>query len=118
MFCLDTYALIEIANSNPKFAFLIKEDFVIPSTTLAEFFWVLKRDKQDAYSWIAKLIPFCVQIPLESMIKAQEFRFLHRSQNLSFFDAAGYVFSLENDYVFVTGDKEFRNLKGVRHITK
>ena len=46
MYCLDTYALVEIAEGNPKFTFLIEEKVIIPGTTLAEFYWVLLNKRQ------------------------------------------------------------------------
>ena len=120
MYCLDTYALIEIAEGNPKFSFLIREEFVIPSTTLAEFYWVLIRDKskEEADFWGEKLLSSSVDIPVVVMLKSQNFRHANKKQNLSFFDSVGYIFAQENNYIFVTGDKEFKNFKGVKHITK
>ena len=120
MYCLDTYALVEIAEGNPKFVFLLKEKFVIPSITLAEFFWVVLRDKseEDAVYWSEKLLSFSVDVSISTLIRAQKFRYVNRKRNISFFDSAGYFFAQDNDYLFVTGDKEFKNMKGVTHIVK
>jgi len=120
MYCLDTYALIEIAEGNPKFSFLIKEDFIIPSTTLAEFSWVLLKNKNrdDVEYWIKKLSNFSSDVKKEIMIKSQIFRYLNKKRDLSFFDCVGYIFSKENNYIFVTGDKEFKDLEGVKFIQK
>jgi predicted nucleic acid-binding protein len=46
-----------------------------------------------------------------------KFRIENRKQNLSFFDCAGYVFAMENGMTFVTGDREFRNMKGVEFVS-
>ena len=120
MYCLDTYALIEIANGNPKFSFLMREEFMIINTTLAEFYWVLLREKgkEDAEYWVDKLSNFTLNITKEIMLKAQNFRFVNKKKNLSFFDCVGYIFSKENNYIFVTGDKEFKDLEGVEFIQK
>lgn len=119
-YCLDTYALIEIAQANPKFTFLFKEDFIIPSTTLAEFYGVLLRNKgkDEAEIWVEKLSGAATGTPLSIMLRAQSFRFIHKQRNISFFDGVGYCFAQENNMFFVTGDKEFKELKGVRYITK
>ena len=37
---------------------------------------------------------------------------------ISFFDAVGYVYSRENNYKFVTGDKEFEKLPNVQFMKK
>ena len=120
MYCLDTYALIEIARGNPKFTFLINEDFVISNLTLAEFYWVLIRDagQDEADYWINKLSDFSADVSLNILLKAQRFRYLNRKKDISFFDSAGYIFSKENKYIFVTGDKEFKDLSDVKFITK
>ncbi len=120
MFCLDTYALVEIAVANPKFTFLIREDYVIASTTFAEFYWVLLREKgkETAAYWADKLRPYVQEVTSAMMLKAMEFRLEHKPKNLSFFDCAGYIFSREQGYIFVTGDKEFRDFQKVRFIQK
>ena len=120
MYCLDTYALIEIALGNPKFSFLLTQDVVIPATTLAEFFWVLLRDKnkEEAEHWSAKLLPLTKPISPQLLLNAQQFRYDEKKHDLSFFDAVGYTFAQEQKSVFVTGDKEFKGRKGVRFIQK
>lgn len=120
MYCLDTYALVEIMEGNPKFAFLLEEDFVIPNTTLAEFYWTLlkERGKETADYWYGRLGSFCIDVSVIILIKAQSFRYLNRKKDVSFFDCVGYIFAKEHKYLFVTGDKEFKKLKGVKHITK
>lgn len=119
-YCLDTYALVEIAQANPRFIFLFKEDFIIPSTTLAEFYGVLLRTKgkDEAERWVEKLSGSTTSIPLSIMVQAQLFRFTNKSKNISFFDGVGYCYAQENNLLFVTGDREFKDLKGVKHITK
>tara|TARA_Y100000310_G_scaffold345481_1_gene465490 strand:+ start:2828 stop:3190 length:363 start_codon:yes stop_codon:yes gene_type:complete len=120
MYCLDTYALIEIAIGNPKFAFLMKEQYVIPNTTLGEFCWVLIKEDNEhvADLWTSKLKNRSVLVSTETILKAQFFREKNKKKNLSFFDCAGYQFALDKKYEFVTGDKEFKNLPGVKFIPK
>ena len=38
MYCLDTYALIEIHNQSVKYAKFKEKEFVIPESTMAEFY--------------------------------------------------------------------------------
>ncbi len=120
MYCLDTYALIEICRGNPKFSFLMNEDIVIPNTTLAEFYWVLikNKDNDEAKQWCERLLNFTVDVKKELLLKAQNFRYLHRKRDISFFDSVGYVFSVENNSLFVTGDKEFKEMDNVKFISK
>lgn len=113
--CLDTYALVEIANENPAFAEYVNVDFVITDLTMAEFFTVLLREEDEkvASYWFKKLKPYCVRFDVDVLVEAVKFRWAHRKQGISFFDAVGYLFALKNGMRFVTGDKEFEDFVGV-----
>jgi hypothetical protein len=113
--CLDTYALIEIRNGNLKFADYLNSIFVIADITLAEFYGVVLRDQgeEKADFWKKKLENYSIQVTLSTLIEAVKFRYKNKEKNLSWVDAIGYIFSLENGYYFVTGDKEFEKLKNV-----
>ena len=113
--CLDTYALVEIYLGNEKFAEYLNADFIINDLTLAEFYGVLLKEygEGEAELWLKKLERYSVQVTRRVLVEAIKFRQEHKKQNVSFFDAVGYVFSLKNGYHFVTGDKEFENLPNV-----
>src|SRR3989339_668827 len=113
--CFDTYALMEIFDGNPKFEKYINSDFVITDLTLVEFYNVIlkKYDERTAEYWFKKYMNYSVSVDKWVLKEAIKFKFEKRKTNISFFDAVGYVFSLSNNYPFVTGDKEFENLKGV-----
>ena len=113
--CLDTYALIEIYLGNEKFAGYLNVEFVINDLTLAEFYGVLLREygEGEAELWFKKLERYSVQVNNKILIEAVKFRHTNKKQNISFFDAVGYIFSLKNGYIFVTGDKEFEKFANV-----
>jgi len=113
--CLDTYALIEISNGNPKFAEYLNSDFVITDLTLAEFYSVILREynEQTADYWFKKFEQYVVIADKLILKEAVKFRYEHKKSDISFFDAVGYIFSLKKGYLFVTGDKEFENFKNV-----
>ena len=112
---MDTYALVEIANKNPKFAKYVNIDFVISDLILAEFYAVLLREEGEAVAdyWFKKLEDYSVVADKEILREAVKFRQKHKKQGISFFDAAGYIFALKNGFKFVTGDKEFENFSNV-----
>lgn len=118
MKCLDTYPLVEIATGNDRFAFLLNGDFVVTDTTIAEFYYVLlqRYDVSTADFWYKKFAPYCVTASKDILIEAMKFRHSNKKKDLSFFDCVGYVFAVENNYEFVTGDKEFQNLKNVAYL--
>jgi predicted nucleic acid-binding protein len=118
--CLDTYALLEIYLGNEKFLPYTNISFVITDITLAEFFGVMLREygEDEATFWYDKLKDYSVHVKKEILIKAVRFRQKHIKQRISFFDAVGYIYSIENGYKFVTGDKEFENFDGVEFLRK
>ena len=120
MNCLDTYALVELSDGNPKFSILIKEEFVITDPTMAEFYIIMrkKHNDQTAQYWHKKLAPFCKPVARQTLINALIFREENRKEDISIFDAIGYEFTRENKHVFVTGDKAFRNKEGALFIQK
>ncbi len=118
MKCLDTYALVEINNGKPEFTGLLNEDLVITDVTMAEFYAVMYRayNLRTADYWHKKLSFFCRPVSREILLKASKFRVDNNKQDLSFFDCVGYIYALENNMKFVTGDKEFRFREGVEFI--
>jgi len=117
---LDTYALIEIKNENPKFAHLLNKPFIIVDSTIAELYIVLMKaeGEEEARYWYKRFSFYCKPIDKETMIKSLKFREMNKKENISIFDAFGYIFARENNYVFVTGDKEFKHKEGVEFIQK
>lgn len=118
--CMDTYALVEIAEANPKFAPYLNVEFVITELTLAEFYGVLLRDKnlETAEYWYKVFEPYGVPVEKALLIEAVRFRYQHRKSDISFFDAVGYIFATKHGYPFLTGDKEFENFAGVEFVKK
>ncbi|MFH1306508.1 MAG: PIN domain-containing protein [Candidatus Micrarchaeota archaeon] len=118
MYCLDTYALVEIHDGNKNYLKFLGEEFVIPYPSLAEFYYVMiKRfNEKTANFWIEKLKLHSKPVSLSIWLEAVKFKHDHKKENLSFFDCVGYMFSLKSGYSFVTGDKAFVHKKGVKFI--
>lgn len=117
---LDTYVLCEISKANTAFSKYLTTPFVINELTLTEFYGVILREYDEATAdyWYRRLLPYAKQISLAILIKAIKFKIKHNKQEISFFDAAGYVFAAENKMLFVTGDKEFKSLPYVEFVNK
>ena len=113
--CLDTYALVEISEGNPDFVAYLSEDITITELILAEFYALMLRrfGEKTALYWLRKLQPYAVKVEFDPLIDAMSFREKNKQKNLSFFDEVGYIFAVRNNFVFVTGDKEFEHLKQV-----
>lgn len=118
MDCLDTYALVELHNGTPAFSSLLNDPFVITDMTLAEFYGLLYRrhGRTTADYWLRKFEPYTVRVETRTLIDAIRYRADFANEDLSFFDCVGYMHSLQHGLLFVTGDKAFKNKKGVRFI--
>jgi len=118
MKCLDTYSLVEIHNGNPQFAKILNDKVAITEITMSEFYGYLyqKHNEKTADYWLRKLSFYLHKVPIEVLVKAVKYRIDNKKQKLSFFDCAGYVFAVENDMVFLTGNKEFKNKKGAEFL--
>ena len=118
--CLDTYALWEIQFENPKYAFLLNQPFVITNWTLIEFYKTMLKQfgKEIAMLWHEKFKPHCKEVGIDVLIKSVDFQHENKKDDMSLFDCVGYLFSLENNFKFVTGDKAFKNKEMVLFIQK
>lgn len=116
--CLDTYALVEISKGNLNFISYLSLETTIPNLIMAEFYAVILRehDEKTADYWFKEFERFIIPVNMEILIKAVKYRQENKKQNLSFFDCIGYIFALENNMKFVTGDKEFKDKPNVEWI--
>ena len=118
MRCLDTYALIEMLEGNPAYSEIIRGEFVVPDSTLAEFYLMMckKPNEKTAKYWLERFRPYSRPAGLDIWIEALRYRAAHKPAKLSIFDCVGYAYSRANKCLFVTGDKEFRGVEGVEFI--
>ncbi|MBI2077877.1 MAG: PIN domain-containing protein [Euryarchaeota archaeon] len=113
-FFLDTYALIEIAKGNKKFAGYL-EDAATGPCNLLEFHFCLARDHGDevADRWFGSLRSLLLDLTDADLPAASRLRRAERRRGLSYIDALGYVMAGQRGLRFVTGDKGFRGLDNV-----
>ena len=116
MYCLDIYALMEILHKNPSFDEFLDADWLIIDATLAEFYMVLHRKfgQKTAEYWWSKFEPMTRPLHAKVWLSAVRLRLHTPKQRLSIYDCLGYCFAQEHGYIFVTGDKQFKNKKGVK----
>ncbi len=114
----DTYALIEMTKSSPAYAIFINEPIVTTKFNLAEVFYALLEQfgGEKAKSVFAKFRNFEVDIPDDVLFKAMLFRLKNRKKGLSYTDCIGYIFALENDMTFLTGDNAFEGMENVEFV--
>ncbi|MBR9703664.1 type II toxin-antitoxin system VapC family toxin [Candidatus Woesearchaeota archaeon] len=88
------------------------------SSNLAEVYYVLLRifNKKTADHFFNKIKEIAQDIPQEIIPEAMQFRYEHRKKKFSHADALGYTYARKHNITFVTGDKAFKGLEGVRVI--
>ena len=114
-YLFDTYALIAMIEGNSAYNKYLGVEGITLSGNLAELFWFfLKRhDEKTASYFHERFLRFTVDFPSGLVDKAMIFRYKHKKLGLSPFDSFGYIYALENDMIFLTGDRAFKGLKNV-----
>ncbi len=117
-FFLDTYALVEIIKGNPKYCVFSSEECGTCLLNLYELYYQLLKDygKEVAEQQFKQFNILKIEISEEIIPKASSFKLRYRKQNISYADALGYTLARENNLLFVTGDKEFKNISHVEWV--
>ncbi|MFH1521207.1 MAG: PIN domain-containing protein [Candidatus Micrarchaeota archaeon] len=120
MYFLDSYAMIEYLKGNPKYVKIIdKNDICTSDFQLIElyYFGIKDIDEETAEKYYEAFSSIKVEIPEKTLKNAMKTRleFQKKKLNLSYVDAIGYQFSLDNNIRFVTGDMAFKGLDSVEY---
>ncbi|MEK6979165.1 MAG: PIN domain-containing protein [Candidatus Micrarchaeota archaeon] len=121
MYYLDTYALIEYLKGNPKYKRYIEYAISTSRFNLMELYYASLRDSDEetAERDYETFVPAEVEIPERTLKNAMKFRLdlqQKKKANLSYVDAIGYRYALENKLKFLTGDKAFEGLENVEFV--
>jgi len=114
----DTYALIEITKNNPNYLKFIEEIIVTTRFNLAELIYIILSEKGEpsAKQAFAKFRGAEIDVSDDVLFKAMLFRFKNKKKNLSYVDCIGYIFALENNLKFLTGDDAFEGMENVEFV--
>lgn len=110
----DSCAFIHIIEHNTS----LDSNITTLTTNLAEVYYVLLRlyNQKTADHFFKKIKEITRDVPEELVPEAMQFRYEHRKKNFSYADALGYTYARKHNITFVTGDKAFKGLEGVRVI--
>ena len=116
----DTYAIIEIAEGNPRYEQYREIDFATARLNIVEFHYRMLRyfNEQTAEASIEKMWNNAVEFDKDTMVEANKFRLKNKSKKLSTTDCIGYIYALKHGMLFLTGDKEFEGLPHVEFVKK
>ena len=111
----DTYALIEILEENPNYLSLKDKLYVTSRLNLLELHYHLlkKFDLKCAEDIFKEFRERCVLFEDEDYKLASLFRYKYKKMKFSYIDCLGYIYSLRNNFPFVTGDNAFEGFDNV-----
>ena len=120
VFFYDTYAIMSLIEGNKNYEQYTNNIITMSILNLAELYNIFLRShgKRTADYWAKKLNFNFIDIDGDSIIKAVEFRFLNKKENLSLTDCVGYILALKNNLKFLTGDGKFENKENVEFVKK
>jgi len=113
----DTYAIIELLKHNP--AYKTYEDYPLITTILHKIelsWWGLLKYNQEFANILLQSIVHTQEITNDVIRDAILFRQQFKKRDLSYADAIGYAFARRHDLLFLTGDRQFKNLPGVEYV--
>ncbi len=113
----DTYAIIELLKGNPKF--LQYGEYPLITTILNKielYWWAINFNGEELGKILLQSIKNAQDISDEIIEKAMQFRKEHKKKDFAYADAIGYAFSQQNGLLFLTGDKQFKDLPGVEFV--
>ena len=118
IFFCDTYALIEIIGGNSKYKKFLDAILITSKYNLMELYYAFLRDYDEemAEKYFNFWSSFIIHIPNETIKNAMKFKLLNKKDNLSYTDCIGYIYSVQNDIKFLTGDMKFKNLDHVEFV--
>ena len=119
-FFWDSYAVIEIIKGNPSYNPYIDDEVIITIFNLIEIYFSALKDLGEtaAEKIYQQYSPSVTDVSDIVLKKAMKFKLKNKDKNFSYTDCIGYVYAIENDLIFLTGDKEFENLESVEFVKK
>ncbi|MCF7871886.1 PIN domain-containing protein [Candidatus Woesearchaeota archaeon] len=116
---LDTYAfigLLEGKKAYDKFKGVVS--VITTKMNLLELYYYLIRtgNSKKADFYFDFFSSYCIDVSDSVFKEAAKFKFKNKSKNISYVDAIGYVLARSKGLMFVTGDKEFKDLDGVNFL--
>lgn len=117
----DSYAIIEIENGNEKYLKYSEYPIILTIFNLIEVYWVILNQigEKEANKIYEEYRSAVVNVDDEILKEAIKFRKkVYKNKKISYIDAIGYIYSLKNNLVFLTGDKEFEDLDNVEFVKK
>lgn len=118
VYFLDSYAIIEIIKNNKNYDKFKTTVNLTNIMNLLEVHYFISKDLGNsvADSIINKLKSVIIDISIDDIKEASNFRLENIKKKFSFIDCLSYIMAKNRGYIFVTGDKEFKDLPNVEFV--
>ncbi len=116
----DTYAIIEYLKNNPRFiSYFEKHQILTTRLNLMELFYSSLKDAGEelAERHYNSFLSRITEITDLQFKAAAKMRLRYKQNNLSYIDCLGYSIALDEKAKFLTGDKEFHEMKNVEWVS-
>lgn len=109
----DSYAIIELLKKNPNFKKYEECPIITTIFNKMEVAWWASGLVDEKFTKIVTNSLFGQEISDDIIVEAVILRRKEKRRNFSYADCVGYCFARKNNLIFLTGDKEFKDLPGV-----
>jgi len=119
LFFADSYAIIDYLKGNKNFEKYFEENEVITTrVNLMEVYYSALRDATEelAEEYFNSFLGKCTVLEDKTIKNAMKFKLKEKAKKISYVDAIGYQIALEKNIKFLTGDKQFKEMKNVEFV--
>jgi predicted nucleic acid-binding protein len=115
---LDSYALLEIVKENQNYKKFQETTNFTSIMNLLEVHYIISRDfgAEKADEIILEFKKISVDVNFKDILDASRFRIKNLKKKLSYIDCLGYSIAINRNLIFLTGDKEFKDMENVEFV--
>lgn len=112
----DTYALVSLIKNEPNY-FKYSDEIVITTLfNLVELYYIILKDfNEEKAMYVYNKFKECV-VGINDEVVFEAMKLKIKNKSLSYTDCIGYIYSLKNNLRFLTGDKEFKDMRNVEFV--
>jgi len=114
----DSYSIIEIMRKNSSYLKYTDSVIITNVLHLAEVYYhlLMNYNEKTADYWMSKLKLSFIEITPEIAVEASKFKFKNKKVKLSYAECIGCITAQKHRLRFLTGDKQFKHMKGVEFV--
>jgi len=119
-YLFDSYALIALYEKDPAYEPFATVNAATTYLHVLETYYALSREgysTSEIEEFFQVLTSLCINLDFNWIPLAVAFKKKHHKKKLSYADCIGYVVAQQQSMLFLTGDKEFEHIQGVKFVT-